>query len=207
MPRFCVTVDSSPQSRQVCGSKGVATLPDVAPGTWDVSVGGSATHFPAENRPVTVRRGKTSRVAFTLRPGDVADRFAATYTQVDAGGTATVDAALVEGATIAGTITGADGPIEGAAITADNRTTGDQAAYGYVSSDRAGRFTLRGLRTQDVWLSYPAAGRVCRVAVAVTAGETTGVALDTTDSCATGPEGLGRSSDLATRFRGLPSGS
>jgi hypothetical protein len=390
----CVTVDSSPQSRQVCGAKGVVVVPDVPPGDWTVTASGGASYFPSEGRTVTVRRGRTARVAVTLRPGaavvtkvvdratgepldsicvslvdavwsgqtrpsldgcsdetgrleigpfedpwtvnlyafqyrnpwepptelygaqwvaeagggtgdqrdalavafvpgrttripvirmdrpgsltgvvrdaatgqpiedicahpyayrpgqgsnlgrhctgtdgrytiddlgpykwpvefvtywptayawqwsgDVADRFAARYTQVGAGDPATVDAALVKGGAIAGTVTGGDGPIEYAGITAYNRTTRDQAAFGYVNSDRQGKFTLDGLRTQDVWLSFFGDGRSCWSSAGVTAGATTTVALDTIKTCATGPEGLGRSSDHPARFRGLPSGS
>ncbi|SCE77227.1 Carboxypeptidase regulatory-like domain-containing protein [Micromonospora viridifaciens] len=125
--------------------------------------------------------------------GDVADRYAATYTKVSPGGTATVDAKLVAGGVLAGKVTDPADPYASGYVWTYNVRTGDiaSASYGYFSS--GGSFTVKGHRTQDVHVQYWV-NKDCwygiryATSVSVTAGATTTLAMDTTTrTCARPP--------------------
>ena len=69
VPRPCVYVDTVPQDRQGCGTKGVVELTDVPPGDWEITVTGYPSHFPEEPKYVSVERSETTRVKSSLVPG------------------------------------------------------------------------------------------------------------------------------------------
>ncbi|MGB2568438.1 hypothetical protein ACPFP2_08310 [Micromonospora citrea] len=127
--------------------------------------------------------------------GDVADRFAATMTQVDPGGTATVDARLVTGGVLAGKVTDGAGVVDAGYVWTYNARTGDIASPSHANIARDGTFSLRGHRTQTVHVEYADLERRCwygpggrnSIAVAVTAGATTTISADMTRTCARPP--------------------
>ncbi|MFR9774611.1 hypothetical protein ACL02O_00940 [Micromonospora sp. MS34] len=125
--------------------------------------------------------------------GDVADRYAATYTQVSPGGTATVDAKLVTGGVLAGTVTDPADPWASGYVWTYNARTGDVAANsGYFSNGSGGSFTAAGHRTQDVYVQY-LVNKDCwygvrsATTVQVKAGATTTLAMDSTRTCGRSP--------------------
>ncbi|MBM0256583.1 carboxypeptidase-like regulatory domain-containing protein [Micromonospora sp. 4G55] len=126
--------------------------------------------------------------------GDVADRFAATRTLVTSGGTATVDAKLVNGGVLAGKVTDPVNPTATGYVWTYNARTGDiaSASYGYFDSGSGGAFTVRGHRTQDVYVEYWV-DKECwygvrnATTVAMKAGATTTIAADTTRTCGRAP--------------------
>jgi hypothetical protein len=121
--------------------------------------------------------------------GGKADRFAATYSAVRAAQTTTVDAALVPGGTLTGTVTEGGVPATSVQVDAFNQKTHDYAGPTYAYLDNAGNFTLPGFRTQSLWVRYNAysEGRQCWAPAAVTDGQTTHVAADLTTECGTEP--------------------
>ncbi|NYF55384.1 carboxypeptidase-like regulatory domain-containing protein [Micromonospora purpureochromogenes] len=126
--------------------------------------------------------------------GDVADRFAATRTLVAPGGTATVDAKLVNGGVLAGKVTDPANPTATGYVWTYNARTGDiaSASYGYFGNGSGGAFTVRGHRTQDVYVEYWV-DKECwygirnATTVAMKAGATTTIAADTTRTCGRAP--------------------
>ncbi|MEV0721590.1 carboxypeptidase-like regulatory domain-containing protein [Micromonospora purpureochromogenes] len=126
--------------------------------------------------------------------GDVADRFAATLTKVTPGGTATVDARLVGGGVLAGKVTDPANPTATGYVWTYNARTGDiaSASYGYFGNGSGGAFTVRGHRTQDVYVEYWV-DKECwygvrnATTVAMKAGATTTIAADTIRTCGRAP--------------------
>ncbi|TDB75937.1 carboxypeptidase-like regulatory domain-containing protein [Micromonospora sp. KC723] len=129
--------------------------------------------------------------------GDVADRFAATMTKVSPGDTATVDARLVTGGVLAGKVTDGAGVVDAGYVWTYNARTGDIASASYANITRDGTFSLRGHRSQDVYVEYANLERGCwygvtgrnAAVVAVQAGATTTVSADMTRTCARTPLG------------------
>ncbi|MFJ6195805.1 hypothetical protein [Micromonospora sp. NPDC092111] len=127
--------------------------------------------------------------------GDVADRFSATLTRVTAGGTATMDANLAAGAVLAGKVTDGTGPVDAGYVWTYNARTADIASPSFTNIARDGTFSLRGHRTQDVYVEYANLERGCwyggpgrnAVPVAVRAGATTTITADMTRTCARAP--------------------
>ncbi|WP_165942670.1 carboxypeptidase-like regulatory domain-containing protein [Micromonospora sp. KC721] len=132
--------------------------------------------------------------------GDVADRFAARLTQVTPGGTATVDANLVTGGTVAGRVTDGTAVVDGGYVWTYSARTGDIASPSFVNIGRDGTFRLGGHRTQEVHVEYANRERGCwygtggrnAVKVAVTTGGTSTIAADMTRTCARPPIGAAR---------------
>ncbi|MEU4566654.1 carboxypeptidase-like regulatory domain-containing protein [Micromonospora sp. NPDC023956] len=127
--------------------------------------------------------------------GDVADRFSATLTQVTTGATAAMDANLVAGGSVTGTVTEGGTPLDGGYVWTYNATTGDIASPSFVNIGSNGTFTIGGHRTQQVYLEYwsqtegcwYAAGGRAATPVAVTAGASTTIAPTMTTTCARHP--------------------
>ncbi|MEU7174928.1 carboxypeptidase-like regulatory domain-containing protein [Micromonospora tulbaghiae] len=131
--------------------------------------------------------------------GNVADRFAATYTQVKSGGTATVNAKLVAGGVLAGKVTDPADPWATGYVWTYNARTGDiaSASYGYFDSGSGGSFTVKGHRTQDVYVQYWVNkdcwyGSRQAQTVRVKVGATTTVAMNTDSTCGAPPTGVAR---------------
>ncbi|MEV0807449.1 carboxypeptidase-like regulatory domain-containing protein [Micromonospora sp. NPDC050200] len=126
--------------------------------------------------------------------GDVADRFSATLTKLNPGGTATVDARLVSGGVLAGKVTDPANPTAAGYVWTYNARTGDiaSASYGYFDHGTGGAFTVKGHRTQDVYVEYWV-DKECwygvrnATTVAMKAGATTTIAADTTRTCGRAP--------------------
>jgi hypothetical protein len=128
--------------------------------------------------------------------GDVADRFAATYAPAQLGTPATVDANLVRGGSVVGTVSDGTEPVDAAYVAAYNRRTRDFAGPTWAYSDRQGAFSLPGFRTQNLWVEYYAKEKGCwygtgpdaPTPVKVTAGQAgPPVAFDLTTTCAPSP--------------------
>ncbi|MBQ0895480.1 carboxypeptidase regulatory-like domain-containing protein [Micromonospora sp. U56] len=124
--------------------------------------------------------------------GDVADRFAATLTKVNPGGTATVDARLVAGGVLAGKVTNGSTAVDGGYVWTYNARTMDIASPSFTNIARDGTFGLRGHRTQDVYVEYWVDkqcwyGVRSAATVAMKAGATTTIAADTTRTCGRAP--------------------
>ncbi|QLQ37934.1 carboxypeptidase-like regulatory domain-containing protein [Micromonospora robiginosa] len=131
--------------------------------------------------------------------GNVADRFAATYTKVTAGRSATVDAKLVAGGVLAGKVTDPADPDAAGYVWTYNARTGDiaSASYGYFDRGTGGAFTVKGHRTQDVYVQYWVNkdcwyGSPNANTVRIKAGATTTVAMNTTSTCGSPPAGVNR---------------
>ena len=91
--------------------------------------------------------------------GDVADRFSARMVPVRPGYTATLDARVVDGGTVSGTVVDRSGTPGFASIYAYNARTGDFAAFDTSSAPNLqAPFTIKGLATQRVKIEYVAAG-------------------------------------------------
>ncbi|XTZ16094.1 carboxypeptidase-like regulatory domain-containing protein [Micromonospora echinospora] len=163
-------------------SQGRYTISDLGPYRWPVEFA------PARNTGYAWQWS-----------GDVADRFDATMTQVAVGGTATVDANLVAGGSVTGTVTQADGsPLPGGYAWTYNARTGDIASPSFVNIGSNGVFTVSGHRTQEVNLEYWSyTGESCWyaaeggevTAIGVTAGGTATVAPTMTTTCGGHPDG------------------
>ncbi|MEH0824328.1 MULTISPECIES: MSCRAMM family protein [unclassified Micromonospora] len=124
--------------------------------------------------------------------GDVADRFAATLTKVNPGTSATVDAKLVAGGVLAGKVTDGAGVVDGGYVWTYNARTLDIASPSFTNIARDGTFSLRGHRTQDVYVEYWVDkqcwyGVRSAATVAMKAGATTTIAADKTRTCARAP--------------------
>ncbi len=126
--------------------------------------------------------------------GDVADRYAATYTKVSSGGTASVDAKLVTGGVLTGKVTDPADPWVTGYVWTYNARTGDiaSASFGNIGNGSAGSFTVKGHRTQDVHVQYWVDkdcwyGIRYGTSVSVKAGATTTLAMNTTSTCAKQP--------------------
>jgi hypothetical protein len=160
-------------------AQGTYTIDDVGPYSW-----------PVEYTPY-----RNSGYAWQWS-GDVADRFAATYTRARVGAPATVDAGLVRGGSVVGTVTDGTELVRGAYVAAYNRRTRDYAGPTWAYSDSQGAFSLPGFRTQKLWVEYYAEEKGCwygtgpaaPTPVPVTAGEAgPSVAFDLTTTCAPSP--------------------
>lgn len=132
--------------------------------------------------------------------GDVADRFSATLTPVSPGATATRDARLAAGGVLTGKVTRGTQAAGSGYVWTHNARTGDIASPSYATIGLDGTFTLRGHRTQDVYVHYLSEsdcwyGRVrsgsrrpaAAVPVRVSAGATTTLAMDLVSTCAKQP--------------------
>jgi carboxypeptidase family protein len=159
-------------------AEGRYTIDDVGPYRW-----------PVEFTPLT-----NSGYAYQWS-GDVADRFSATYTQVTAGGVATVDAGLVQGGAIAGQTTNGTETVDGVLVRGYNSKTRDYAGPSWAYSDRNGAYSLPGFRTQELWVEFWSGETGCwygtspaqATPVHVTAGTSTPLALDLAGNCAGSP--------------------
>jgi hypothetical protein len=179
-------------------AEGRYTIDDIGPYNW----------------PVEFAPGGLTGYAWQWS-GDVPHRYAATYTQLEVGASATVDANLVKGAELAGTVTTDGQPVDWAYVEGYNRTTRDPAGPSRAYAEQDGTFSLGVYRTQNLWVSFFADGKDCwygstpeaATALGVTAGATTNLTLDIAANCASVPGGLSRSSEAAAGFRGLVSGS
>lgn len=159
--------------------QGQYTIDDVGPYSW-----------PVEFTP-TLNRGYAWQWS-----GDVADRFAATYLPVTAGGSTTLDASLVKGGVVAGTVTADGAPADGVLVYAYNSKTRDFAGPTWDYTDAAGAFSLPGYRGgQDLWLNYWSGDQGCwygntaaaATKVPVVEGGTTQVMIDRAGNCAPAP--------------------
>ncbi|MGC5028970.1 hypothetical protein [Micromonospora sp. DT229] len=127
--------------------------------------------------------------------GDAADRFTAKYTRVRPGVTARVDANLVAGGLLTGTVTDGDRPVDAGYVWSYNARTGDVAGAAFANITRDGTFTLRGHRTQKVYVEYWSLTDGCWYSsrggtpskVAVTAGASVSIAADMTRTCGAKP--------------------
>ena len=162
--------------RRCTGSTGEYTLSGLGPYAWPVLFT-SAPYF-----------GRAWQWS-----GDVADRFSARTVQVTPGATGRMDARVVDGGTVTGTVVDRSGTPLDASVYAYNARTGDFASYGASTSSNLDRsFVVKGLATQQVKIQHLATGDcwyrnrttfASAVKVAVTAGASTGP-LTLTD-CAT----------------------
>ncbi|MEH0844666.1 carboxypeptidase-like regulatory domain-containing protein [Micromonospora sp. CPCC 205711] len=138
--------------------------------------------------------------------GDVADRFAATMATVTAGGTATVDAKLAAGGQLTGKVTDGANPVDAGYVWTYNSRTGDVASPSFTNIARDGTFSLKGHRTQKVYVQYASLTKDCwyglagkpAIEVAMTAGQTTTIAADMTRSCGKMPLTASTSRSLST---------
>lgn len=172
--------------RHCSNSEGRYTISDLGP-----------YHWPVEYTPYTGYAWQWS--------GDAPDRFSATMIKVAAGSTATMDARLVRGGTVAGRVTDGDRVVDGGYVWTYNATTGDIASPSYTSISQDGTFSLRGHRTQSLYVEYwsytkncwygaaTGTGVVLLKRVEVSAGSTTTIAADMTTTCAPHPAGPGMS--------------
>ena len=158
---------------------GKYTIDDVGPYSW-----------PVQFTP-TLNKGYAWQWS-----GDKPDRFAATYTALTAGGTATLDANLVKGSLVSGTVTGPDGPARGVLVYAYNSKTRDFAGPTWSYVDDAGKVSLGGQRPgQGLWVYFWDGAKDCwygsttDAATPVTVSSTgnTALAIDTTANCAPAP--------------------
>lgn len=85
--------------------------------------------------------------------GGAADRFGATPVQVNAGGTATVDARLKKPGRISGKLVNATRPFEYTTVLAVNPVTGDYAGPS-ASRNSKYEYWMKGYATQDVQLQF-----------------------------------------------------
>jgi hypothetical protein len=91
--------------------------------------------------------------------GDVVDRFSARLVPVTAGTTTALDARVVTGGTVSGTVVDRSGSPVFASVNVYNSRTGDFAASSTTSQPTEGSpFTVKGLATQQVKLEYVATG-------------------------------------------------
>lgn len=166
--------------RNCSNAEGRYTISDLGPYQW----------------PVEFTTTRSSGLAWQWS-GDVADRFSATMAQVTAGGTAEMDARLVVGGTLTGTVTDGAAPVDAGYVWTYNARTGDIASPSFVNINRDGTFTLGGHRTQRVYVEYWSLTDGCwytadgptATAVGLTAGATTTITADMTRTCAGHPGG------------------
>jgi hypothetical protein len=127
--------------------------------------------------------------------GDVADRFAATYTPLTAGQSATLNAKLIKGAELDGYVSVNGSAADNVFVAAYNSKTRDYAGptWDYTTAD--GQFQLTGYRTQGLWIEYYPAGKDCwygdttdaATSVKVTVGQPASVSMETSTNCAPQP--------------------
>lgn len=173
--------------RNCSNSEGRYTISDLGP-----------YHWPVEYAPYNGYAWQWS--------GDVPDRFSAEMVKVTAGDTATMDAHLVQGGTVAGKVTDGERVVDGGYVWTYNATTGDIASPSFTNIKRDGTFSLRGHRTQSLYVEYRSytagcwygtatgTGVILPRRVEVSAGSTTTIAADMTTTCAPHPAGPGMSS-------------
>jgi hypothetical protein len=177
---FPYSVQTATGAGKHCSNaQGQYTIDDVGPYSWPVEFAPSLS------------------VGYAWQwSGDVADRYAATYLPVTAGATTTLDAAMVKGGVLAGTVTADGAPDDGVLVRAYNSRTRDIAGPTWDYTDNAGAFSLAGYRGgQDLWVSYWTGEKTCwygstteaATPVRVTDGQTTQLAIDRDANCAPAP--------------------